>query len=117
MPTKPQARAKATVNRALEMFEENPSLTFTAVSKALEHEESYVRKLYHRNTYGFRDRYDELLKQKFAELEAPAIVALGELIKDKQFNAVKYVLDNRGYKPVEKVEANISNDITITIGE
>ena len=117
MPKSTKAKAKATVDKALEMFAENPSLTFTAVSRALEHEDSYVSKLYHRNSYGFKDRYDELLKQKFAELEAPAIVALGELIKDKQFNAVKYVLDNRGYKPVEKVEANITNDISITIGE
>lgn len=117
MPTNPRGRAKAAIDKALEMFAENPSLTFVAVSKALGHEESYISTIYYRNSYGFRDRYDELLKRKFAELEAPAIVALGDLVKDKQFNAIKYVLDNRGYKPVEKVEANINNDVIITIGE
>ena len=112
-----QAKTRATIQKALDMFAANPALTFVDVSKALEHNDAYISLCYSRNTYGFRERYDELLKQKFAELEAPAIAALGDLVKEKQFNAIKYVLDNRGYKPVEKVEANIATDININIVE
>jgi hypothetical protein len=112
-----QAKTRAEVKKALEMFAENPALTFTDVSHALGYTHSAVSKWYARNTAGFKDSYDELLKMRFAELESPAITALGELVKDKNFNAVKYVLDNRGYKPVEKIEANVATDIVINIGE
>ena len=76
-----------------------------------------ISKWYSRNTQGFRDNYDALMKLTFAQLEAPAISALGDLVEERNFHAVKYVLDNRGYKPVEKVEANISTDIVINIEE
>lgn len=113
-----QAKTRAEVNKALEMFAESPALTFADVSRALGYESGkVVSNWYQRNTQGFRDKYDALLKIKFAELEAPAIVSLGDLVAERNFHAVKYVLDNRGYKPVEKVEANISTDIVINIEE
>ena len=112
-----QAQMRATVDKILELLTHNPALRFTEISRMLNHNDDYVSLLYSRNTHGFRDRYDELLKQKFAELEGPAISALGDLVSEKHFNAIKYVLDNRGYKPIEKVEANIATDINITIAE
>lgn len=112
-----QAKAQAAVNRALKMFEKNPAMTFTEVSYALGLSHGAVSKWYSRNTSGFKDAYDELMKRRFAELECPAITALGELVADKNFNAVKYVLDNRGYKPVEKIQADVNTDIVINIGE
>lgn len=110
-----QSKTRAEIRRALEMFAENPALTFSDASRMLNLSVGAVSKWYARNTGGFKDSYDELLKQRFAELESPAITALGELVADKNFNAVKYVLDNRGYKPVEKIEANVATDIVINI--
>ena len=112
-----QGKTRSEVRRALEMLEGNPALTFTELSRALGLSDGAVSKWYSRNTGNFKELYDELMKLRFAALEAPAITALGELVADKNFNAVKYVLDNRGYKPVEKIQADINTDIVINIGE
>ena len=37
------------------------------------------------------------------------------LMKEKNFNATRYILDNLGYKPVDKIQADINNSITINI--
>ena len=110
-----QAIVKAEVARALEMFEENPALTFKEVGEALGKAKNTVRMWYSRNTHGFRDKYDELLKQRFAELESPAICALSDLIEQRHFQAVKYALDNRGYAAAQKIEADVKQDIVINI--
>lgn len=106
------------VNKALEWFRLNPALTFTEVDKALGYNTCACSKWYKANTNGFKDRYDELLKAEFAALEGPAIKCMSDLIReDRSFQAAKYVLDNRGYKAAEKIEADISADIEIVIGE
>lgn len=113
MPQKTLVKKK--VDKALEWFAANPFLTFKEVNDALGG--NYCSQWYYANTHGFRDRYDAILQQAFAELEAPAIMGMKDLIEQRNFQACKYVLDNRGYKAVEKVEANIKNDINITIEE
>ena len=80
--------------KALKMFEENPYASFASVSKALGIHKARVWDWYSSNTDGFRDKYKKVLDVAFAELEAPAIATLGELIQEKNFQAVKYVLDH-----------------------
>ena len=38
-----------------------------------------------------------------------------ELAKEGNFNANKYILDSLGYAPAQKIEAEVNNDINITI--
>ena len=111
-------KTKMAVEKALEWFRNDPSLTFAAVDEALGYHTSAVSKWYHANTCNFRDKYDALLREEFAALEGPAIKCMSDLIKeDRSFQAAKYVLDNRGYKAAEKIEADINTDINIIIDE
>ena len=39
------------------------------------------------------------------------------MAKEGCFQENKYILDNLGYKPVDKVEAEVNSTISITIGD
>lgn len=113
-----KAKTAMAVNKALEWFQKNPALSFREVDEALGYHTSACSKWYKANTCNFKNRYDELLQMEFAALEAPAIKCIGDLIKeDRSFQAAKYVLDNRGYKAADKIEAEVKNDINIVVGE
>ena len=109
-------KTKFAVEKALEWFREDPSLSFSAVSEALGYGSQAVSHWYNRNTCGFQEKYDELLKEEFAALEGPAIKCIGDLIREnRSFQAAKYVLDNRGYKAADKIEASVDTNIVVNI--
>lgn len=101
------------MDKALEMFRENPSLGMQEVSLSLGLNKGVVWDWQKANREGFGDRYRQTLREAFESLEAPAIGALKDLVEDRNFQAVKYVLDNRGYKAADKVEQ--VNETTITV--
>lgn len=108
-------KTRFAVEKALEWFRDDPSLSFKAVDEALGYHTSACSKWYAANTCGFRDAYDELLKAEFAALEGPAIKCMADLIEGRSFQAAKYVLDNRGYKAADKIEATVDTTINITV--
>lgn len=109
-------KTKFAVEKALEWFREDPSLSFKQVDEALGYHTSACSKWYKANTYGFKEKYDELLKEEFAALEGPAIKCMGDLIREnRSFQAAKYVLDQRGYKAADKIEATVDTTINITV--
>lgn len=109
-------KTKFAVAKALEWFKEDPSLSFKAVDEALGYHTHACSKWYAANTCGFKDAYDEILKAEFAALEGPAIKCIGDLIREQHsFQAAKYVLDNRGYKAADKIEASVDTNITISV--
>lgn len=109
-------KTKFAVEKALEWFREDPSLSFKQVDEALGYHTSACSKWYRANTCGFKEKYDELLQEEFAALEGPAIKCMGDLIREnRSFQAAKYVLDNRGYKAADKIEANVETNITVNI--
>lgn len=57
------------------------------------------------------------LKEKWKDSERMAMDTMLNLAKKGDFKASKYILDSLGYAPVQKIEADISTDITITIDE
>lgn len=105
--------------KACEIIRKNPALSYAAVSKAIGMNDRAVREWYYRDTHGFRAKWDEALHDAFNRLEGLAIQCMGDLIVDGNFQAAKYVLDNRGYKPVDKVEAKVdaTQEINIVIGD
>lgn len=110
-----RAKRLALMNKSLEIVAQNPAITYKDICRALGIGECCVGRWYRSNLDGYRDRYDEVLKDAFNELEGAAIKCMADLIKDKNFNAAKYVLDNKGYKAEEKVKAEVSGDIDINI--
>lgn len=65
----------------------------------------------------FWDRVHEKSKAKFSSLESKAIKALEEKVDEKDFAAVKYVLDGLEYNSKQKVEISSPDVISIKISE
>ena len=65
----------------------------------------------------FTAELDRRLKEQWKDSERVAVDTMISLCKDGEYAAAKYILDNLGYKPVEKVQASINTDINITIEE
>lgn len=52
----------------------------------------------------FMNEYSRRCKERFKQLEAPAVALLQEQMENRNWNAIKYVLDGTGYKPTDKVD-------------
>lgn len=63
----------------------------------------------------FLEELNRRIKEKWADSERLATETMISLMKEKNFNATRYILDNLGYKPVDKIQADINNSITINI--
>lgn len=105
--------------RACDIIRLNPALSYAEVSRQIGLDERSVWQWYKRDTHGFKAKWDEALQDAFARLEGLAIQTLGDLLVDGNFQAAKYVLDNRNYGATQKIKADVDSsvDINITIGE
>ena len=106
---------KRNMELALEMVEKNPGISFAQISVALGFSKGRVSRWYCDNRYNFKDRYEETLKKSFDKLEGLAIQCMGDLIANGNFNAAKYVLDNKGYAAPKKIEADVNSTVQINI--
>lgn len=70
-----------------------------------------------RNNEEFKAEYHRRLKENWESLEGIAIETMRNLSSNGDFKASKYILDSLGYAPAQRIEADVSNDIFITIGE
>ena len=57
------------------------------------------------------------LQEVWKDSEAIAVNTMRGLAIDGDFRAAKYILDNLGYAPVQKIEADVSTNIEINIEE
>lgn len=65
----------------------------------------------------FTAELDRRLKEQWKDSERIAVETMVSLCRQGEYAAAKYILDNLGYKPVDKIQAEINTDITITIGD
>lgn len=65
----------------------------------------------------FTEELDRRIKERWKDSERLAVDTMIGLMKEGSFNATKYVLDNLGYKPTDKVEVQGSSTIKINIGD
>lgn len=101
--------------KSLQMFRENPMATLQSVSLALGLSHSCVFMWIKDDIDGYKARYQQALKDAFESLESNAIASLSSLIEDKNFQAVKYVLDNRGYSAPKEIKADVNGSMEINI--
>lgn len=92
------------MEQVIDLVRKNPELSFSALSLAVGLGENRVATWYRKDTDGFKEKYDEALRECFNRLEGLAIKTLGDLLVDGNWNATKYVLDNKGYKAPDKQE-------------
>ena len=65
----------------------------------------------------FTDELDRRLKEMWKDSERVAVDTMVSLCREGEYAAAKYILDNLGYKPVDKIQAELNTNITITIGD
>lgn len=68
-----------------------------------------------------KEEFSAALKKRIKEVwedsERMAVETMLNLCQEGDFKASKYILDNLGYAPTQKVEANVTNAINISIEE
>lgn len=102
-----KAQREELMNKAIEIVKVQPGISMKGLSEAIGLSASMCGKWYDDNVDGFKDRYHEALKYAFNSLEGVAIKTMADLMEEGSFQASKYVLDNRGYKAPDKVEAKV----------
>lgn len=65
----------------------------------------------------FTAELNRRIKEKWADAERLATEQMIRLCEKGDYSATKYILDNLGYKPVDRIQAEVNNDINITIEE
>ena len=65
----------------------------------------------------FQAAYRQRLNEVWQDSERAAIDTMQSLARAGDFKANKYILDSLGYAPTQRVEATISQDIVINIGD
>ena len=101
--------------RVLEAVKKNPSLTQAEMAQIIGCKRSTVEHWFRGDYQGWNAKYRQALREAFDALEGPAIQCMNNLIKDKNFQAAKYVLDNKDYGATQKVSADINGEVVINI--
>lgn len=65
----------------------------------------------------FQEYLSALCKERFKDMEKLAVKKLGEQIKNNNWKAIQYVLDNTGYKMPEQQEVQMDAKIEVDYGE
>ena len=103
-------------NRVLDAVRKNPSLRQFEMAQIIGCKNSTIKDWFRDNTLGWNEKYKQALRDAFNSLEGPAIQCMTELIKDKNFQAAKYILDNKDYGAPTKVSAELNGEVVINIG-
>lgn len=100
----------------LNVWVENPTATYGEICKKANIGRATFYEL--RQQKPFMDEYHRLCQQKFDEAESLAMQKLIELANEGNWQAVKYLLDGKGYKPEEKSKVSVEGAaaINLTIG-
>ena len=65
----------------------------------------------------FTAELDKRIKEQWKDSERLAVDTMIMLCQSGEYAAAKYILDNLGYKPVDKVQAELTTNITINIDD
>lgn len=100
--------------KAIELLVYSPYMTLNMIAS----EVGISRDTLHRwrnDNAEFKEALDKGIKDRWKAAESMAVNGMISLAQEGNYSAIKYLLDNLGYKPVEKVEANLTTDIIINI--
>lgn len=65
----------------------------------------------------FTAELNRRIKEQWQDSERLAVETMIALCRKGEYAAAKYILDNLGYKPVDRIQAEVHNDINIVIEE
>jgi hypothetical protein len=92
--------------KAIELLVYSPYMTLNMVAQEVGvHRDTLHR--WRNETPEFMEALDKAIKERWRNAEALAVNGMIALASEGNFQAIKYMLDNQGYKPVDKVEAKV----------
>lgn len=101
--------------KAIELLVYSPYMTQEMMAK----ECGVARETLYRWRYEneeFKTELKKAIRQRWEGAEAMAVNGMINLASEGNFQAIKYMLDNAGYKPVDKIEASVKSDVVLRIG-
>ena len=105
---------KAKQYELLEAMLAHPMMPDTKLAELLELNNKTVGKW--RKEPEFQDELKKRLAEQWKNAERLAQKKMIELADEGNFQANKYILDSLGYAPAQRIEADVKNDIVISIG-
>ena len=99
----------------IEAMMANPMQPDTLLAEQLNINRNTVREW--KNKPEFQEELKRRLRKKWEDSERMAMETMQTLAQSGDFKASKYILDSLGYAATVKVEADVSTDININIGE
>ena len=106
---------KARQLKLIEALMANPMLPDIKIAEELGINRNTVREW--KNKPEFKEELQRRLRAQWEDSERMAIDTMQTLAQGGDFKAAKYILDSLGYAAPVKVEADISTNININIGE
>ena len=104
--------------KALELLTSGKGMTYQAIAAEVGVDKKQIWRWRNEPQFAhFQEALQKLDDEKwFATVEAAREAAL-RLCMDGKTEMVKFVLQNAGYNPSQKIEAEVNTDIVINIGE
>lgn len=102
--------------KALELLVYSPYMTQSMIAKEVGVHRDTIR-VWREENQEFKAELEKAIKDRWKAAEAMAVNGMIDLASEGNFQALRYMLDNLGYKPVEKIEADINSEINIVIEE
>jgi uncharacterized protein YjcR len=102
--------------KAIELLVYSPHMTQKVIAEECGVHRDTIRKWREENDE-FKMELDKAIKNRWKAAESLAVDGMISLAAEGNYSAIKYLLDNLGYKPTEKIEANVNNDVVINIGD
>lgn len=92
--------------KAIELLVYSPHMTLNAIAEEVGvHRDTLHR--WRNETPEFQEALDKAIKQRWKNAESMAVNTMIALAQEGNIQAVKYMLDNLGYKAPDKVEAKV----------
>lgn len=102
--------------KAIELLVYSPYMTQNMIAKEVGVHRDTIRR-WREETPEFKEELQKAIRNRWEAAEAMAVNGMINLASEGNYSAIKYLLDNLGYKPAEKIEADIKTDIVINIEE
>lgn len=100
--------------KAIELLVYSPHMSLNMIaSECGVHRDTLHR--WRNETPEFQEELDKAIKNRWKAAESLAVNGMINLASEGNYNAIKYLLDNLGYKPAEKVEAKVDATANIVI--
>lgn len=100
--------------KAIELLVYKPHMTLNMIaSECGVHRDTLHR--WRNETPEFKEALDKAIKERWKAAESIAVNTMISLCSEGNFQAAKFMLENLGYKPVDKLEAKVDGTANIVI--